>query len=220
MNVLALTIAALIVSGYASSATAQDVQPVGKEIVPPFGYIGFCLRNAKDCQRSQDARDTINLDKTKWRELNHINDYVNQTIRPADDIALHNRTEWWSYPSKNRGDCEDYALLKRKLLIERGWPANSLLLAIVKQWDGRGHAVLLAVTQQGEYVLDNQHWKIELWQKTSYQWVKRQSKHHPYVWVNLDAARQPETPMTLSEPIPERLDERSVPKLEIQGGSS
>ena len=220
MNILTSTIAALIVSGYSSAAAAQNVQPVGREIVPPLGYIGFCLRNVEDCQRSQDKRDTVKLDKAKWRELNHINDYVNQTIRPADDLALHNRTDWWSYPSKNRGDCEDYALLKRKLLIEQGWPANSLLLSIVKQWDGKGHAVLLAVTQQGEYVLDNQSWKIELWQETSYQWIKRQSKHHPYVWVNLDAKRQPETPMTLSEPIPLGLDERPFPKPEMQGGHS
>ncbi|MBV1885854.1 MAG: transglutaminase-like cysteine peptidase [Parvibaculaceae bacterium] len=220
MNVLSLTVATLIISGCTSATTAQDIQPIGQEIVPPFGYIGFCLRNAEDCQPSKNPLATVTLDKAKWHELNHVNEYVNQTIHPADDLSLHNRAEWWSYPSKNFGDCEDYALLKRKLLIERGWPANALLLSVVKRWDGVGHAVLLAVTHQGEYVLDNDNWKIEPWQDTPYLWIKRQSKHHPYVWVNLNANRQPKTPMTLTEPIPDELDKRNFPKMEPPGNQS
>jgi len=77
-------------------------------------------------------------------------------------------------------------LLKRKLLIDRGWPASALLISVVKEWSGAGHAVLLVVTDKGEYVLDNQSWSIVTWQDAPYTWVKRQSQSHPYVWVNLN----------------------------------
>lgn len=203
------------------SQNRSAAMPVGQEVVPPFGYIGFCLRNPEECQSQASGLQNaafetalappVHLSTDKWLELNHVNDYVNRTVRPVDDLALHNRAEWWSYPTANGGDCEDYALLKRKLLIERGWPANSLLLSVVKQWDGAGHAVLLAVTQQGEYVLDNQSWEVSLWADAPYTWIKRQSRHHPYVWVNLDADRQSQGSMRSAELPPKGMKDRQFP---------
>jgi hypothetical protein len=32
--------------------------------------------------------------------------------------------ERWSYPDDGYGDCEDYALLKRRMLIEAGWAGD------------------------------------------------------------------------------------------------
>jgi len=46
--------------------------------------------------------------------------------------------ERWSYPDDGYGDCEDYALLKRRMLIEAGWPREALLLTLVRGGDGEG----------------------------------------------------------------------------------
>jgi predicted transglutaminase-like cysteine proteinase len=162
----------------------------GSQVVPPFGYIGFCLRHAAECETGTDTPSSVELTPEKWRELNEVNDYVNKAIRPVEDIELYSRAEWWAYPGEEGGDCEDYALLKRKLLIERGWPADALLLSVVKEWNGAGHAVLTAVTDKGDYALDNQAANIVLWKDTPYSWVKRQSRTHPYMWVNLDPERE------------------------------
>ena len=69
----------------------------------------------------------------------------------------------------DRGDCEDYALLKQKLLIERGWPSSSLLMTVVRDEKGEGHAVLTARTSQGDFVLDNKVEAVKLWNRSGYE---------------------------------------------------
>ena len=93
------------------------------------------------------------------------------------------------------GDCEDLALLKQKMLEQRGWPAEALTIAVVREWNGAGHAVLVVSTDKGDLVLDNKTWKIESWTETPYTWVKRQSRKRPYVWVSLD----PSKPATVAD---------------------
>ncbi len=44
------------------------------------------------------------------------------------------------------GDCEDYALLKRKMLMQAGWPREALLMTVVRDKKGEGHAVLTVKT--------------------------------------------------------------------------
>jgi predicted transglutaminase-like cysteine proteinase len=64
--------------------------------------------------------------------------------------------DYWQ-PATWAGDCEDYALLKRKRLIARGWPAEDLQVMFVEAKPGRfrgGHAVLVSHSKQA--VLDNQ----------------------------------------------------------------
>jgi predicted transglutaminase-like cysteine proteinase len=97
--------------------------------------------------------------------------------------------ERWSYPDDGYGDCEDYVLLKRRILIQSGWPREALLVAVVRDKDGDGHAVLTVTTDKGDYVLDNQTEKILLWSETGYRFVKRQSQSNPNVWVSLDDLR-------------------------------
>ncbi len=129
------------------------------------------------------------LTDSRWRELTEVNSRVNDQVRPVRDDVLYQRTEWWSYPTNNAGDCEDYALLKRKLLLAKGWPASVLLLATANQWNGEGHAVLVVVTDRGDFVLDNQTEAVVGWQDVPYKWVSRQSQENPNKWVNLDPTR-------------------------------
>ncbi|MGD0025174.1 MAG: transglutaminase-like cysteine peptidase, partial [Xanthobacteraceae bacterium] len=87
------------------------------------------------------------------------------------------------------GDCEDYVLLKRRMLMQAGWPREALLITVVRDLHGDGHAILTVKTDKGEFILDNQRDEILLWSDTGYRFVKRQSQSDPNVWVSLGEPR-------------------------------
>ena len=181
---------------------ASARMPSGRQVMPPYGYIGFCLRDPKACEGGTDAPRDIAMNAQKWAELNKVNDWVNQNVPEYEDRQLFGRSEWWTVADpKIGGDCEDLALLKQKMLEKRGWPAEALSIAVVREWNGAGHAVLVVATDRGDVVLDNKTWKIEPWKDTPYTWVKKQSRKRPYVWVSLDPAK------------PARLADASLPPL-------
>jgi predicted transglutaminase-like cysteine proteinase len=154
---------------------------------PPVGYVDFCRNFTDQCEsRGIDTPEGLSADR--WRELRSVNSGVNHTIAPATDLALYHTEEVWTLP-KSRGDCEDYVLLKRKELVERGWPTSALLVTVVFDEVGDGHAVLLARTNRGEFVLDNKTDAIRPWYETAYQFVKRQSTSDPNRWVALGDPR-------------------------------
>ena len=93
--------------------------------------------------------------------------------------------ERWNYPDDGYGDCEDYALQKRKMLMQAGWPRPALLMTVVRDRNGDGHAVLTVRTDKGEFILDNEVDEILPWSDTGYHFVKRQSQSDPNVWVSL-----------------------------------
>jgi predicted transglutaminase-like cysteine proteinase len=101
----------------------------------------------------------------------------------------HGLVEKWSYPDDGYGDCEDYVLLKRRMLMEAGWPREALLITVVRDRKGDGHAVLTVKTDQGEFILDNQNEDIVLWSEAGYRFVKRQSQSDPNAWVSLGDPR-------------------------------
>lgn len=156
------------------------------ETLPPVGYVDFCNRKPQECMGHVNrVGKTISMTPERWRELNAVNDYVNTTILPATDMEIHNVPEYWTYPEVY-GDCEDYALLKRRYLIELGWPSEALLMTVVLDENKEGHAVLMARTVEGDFILDNQIRSVKLWNRTPYHYLKRQSRHDPNVWVSLD----------------------------------
>ncbi len=118
-----------------------------------------------------------------------VNKWVNDTIKPITDMDQWGVVEKWSYPDTGRGDCEDYVLLKRRMLIQAGWPREALLITVVRERNGDGHAVLTVKTDKGEFILDNQYPDILLWSDTNYRFVKRQSQHDQNVWISLGDPR-------------------------------
>ena len=103
---------------------------------------------------------------------------------------MFGREEVWVYPT-SKGDCEDFVLLKRHELIRRGWPIGSLLVTVVRQKNGDGHAVLTVLTDRGDLVLDNLEDQVKVWSQTEYLYVKRQSEFDTGRWVAIDDARMP-----------------------------
>ena len=85
-----------------------------------------------------------------------VNAWVNQNIQPVTDLEHWGVVERWNYPDDGKGDCEDYVLLKRRMLMQAGWPREALLITVVRDKKGDGHAVLTVKTNHGEFILDNQ----------------------------------------------------------------
>jgi len=121
------------------------------------------------------------------RELQRINTQVNRSIRRSDDYAAYGRADYWAagVDHVKRGDCEDYALAKRRALIEAGAPGEALSIAIVRTFHGEMHAVLLVATNEGEVVLDNLSPWILPWNEAPYQWLDRQAPGAPTKWVHV-----------------------------------
>jgi predicted transglutaminase-like cysteine proteinase len=155
------------------------------ETLPPIGYVNFCRESPADCRPGRRFADRIQLTAAKLRLVETVNSEVNTTVQPITDLELYGKTEWWSYPMDNKGDCEDYVLLKRKMLIERGFPESALLITVVRDENNEGHAVLTVRTDQGDFILDNKRREIMRWADAPYIFVKRQSERNPLVWISL-----------------------------------
>lgn len=154
------------------------------ETLPPIGYVNFCRERADECQPSRRFADRVQLTNGKFAELKEVNKSVNDAVAPITDMDLYGEVEVWTYPVKE-GDCEDYVLLKRRILIERGWPESTLLITVVRDENNEGHAVLTVRTDRGDYVLDNKQSKVLAWADTPYTFVKQQSARNPLVWTSL-----------------------------------
>ena len=158
---------------------------VGQETKPPIGWRQFCTDNPRDCDaQGGGARDVV-LNAKAWSDLVRINRWANDNIEPMTDMEHWGVGERWDYPDDGYGDCEDYVLLKRQMLIKAGWPRSALLVTVVRDKKGDGHAVLTAKTDKGEFILDNQNEGVVLWSESGYRFVKRQSQANPNAWVAL-----------------------------------
>ena len=162
---------------------------VGEETRAPIGWVEFCTHRSWECDAGPTTARDVTLTPKAWKELVRINRLVNTRIRPMTDLEHYGVVEKWAYPDDGYGDCEDYVLLKRRMLMEAGWPREALLITVVRDKKGDGHAVLTVKTDQGEFVLDNQSEEIAPWSQTGYRFVKRQSQSDPNVWVSLGDAR-------------------------------
>ena len=156
---------------------------------PPAGWVEFCVRQPGECASTTTAPRDLALSPEAWKDLVRVNKWVNETIKPLTDLEHWGVVERGSYPDDGYGDCEDYVLLKRRMLIQAGWPREALLLTVVRDKKQEGHAVLTVTTDRGDYVLDNQTEDILLWSRTGYRFVKRQSQSNLNVWVSLDDLR-------------------------------
>ncbi len=162
----------------ASLSVLQDVRP-------PIGWVQFCQDYSEYCNVPVLPARDVTLEESNWKELLRINAAVNREIEPVTDQDHWGVPEHWDIPTDGKGDCEDYALEKRRRLMLSGWPRQALLITVVRDKRGDGHAVLTVKTDRGDFVLDNQEGKILLWADTGYKFIKRQSQEDPNRWVGL-----------------------------------
>ena len=155
------------------------------ETKAPWGWADFCTRHRDECDVADLTPEPVILNAPLWSEIETINHEVNASIREADDREVYGVVERWEYPTSGSGDCEDFALQKRKELIALGLPRQALLMTVVIDENGAGHAVLTLRSNRGDFVLDNRTDKILGWKATNYVFVKMQSEQNPNSWQRI-----------------------------------
>ena len=185
-------VALAIFAGPAIASSSVDLSnpafaPTGGATSVPIGASEFCKTHRVDCRPNAGPQIEALTDRN-WQQLVAVNDAVNSAVSPITDRDLYNVTELWTYPA-GRGDCEDFALEKRRQLIANGWSPGALMMTVVRQANGEGHAVLMVRTDRGDLVLDNQDGRVLVWNDTPYEFVKRQSQTDPRKWVGITDTR-------------------------------
>ncbi len=172
-------------SGHAGTLALQaSYATLGGQTSVPYGWLDFCRREPQECNQQALPAIDVNLTEKTWQILNRINVYVNRTIQPVSNFDhWGTMLDHWDYPIDGKGDCKIYALYKRKLLMETGLPRQALLMTIVRDQNGEGHAILTVKTNRGEFILDNMRDEIRPWDATGYHFYKRQSQENPNIWV-------------------------------------
>lgn len=181
------TAAVACLPGVAASGSGAGVSMVvGKLTSQPIGHFEFCKLNRTECSQRLPSVLPHKLTPERWTEIERVNASVNARITPKRDKLIYGREEVWTYPV-TEGDCEDFALLKRRELAAKGFSLSDLLITVVRKPDGEGHAILTVRTADGDFVLDNLDPKVRRWNETGYVYVKRQSSRDTGRWRSIES---------------------------------
>lgn len=160
---------------------------LGQATFTPTGWAEFCSRYKGDCEKSRERLAEITSSDANVALIDRVNKQVNNSIKPLPDFDHWREIDRWDYAEDGSGDCEDYALVKRRLLLAAGLPQGALLMTVVRDENMEGHAVLTVRTDRGDLVLDNMSDQLRLWFRTPYRFVKIQSQLDPNMWVAIGA---------------------------------
>lgn len=155
----------------------------------PIGARQFCVERPDECQVVSVGAGPVKLTPRRLGDLDSVNRRINGAITAVTDQDYYGKREVWTYPDDGFGDCEDFALLKRRELMQLGWPASSLRMALVRQRNGEAHAVLFVTTDRGDFVLDNLVADVLDWSQTSYKFVKISSPETLNRWIDVEDDR-------------------------------
>lgn len=163
--------------------TAQAVAGAGRLTAfqagaAPEGFDGICGRYGWACRSGHSGT----TDQAALQIATRINASVNREIRAQTDQSNYGVPERWTLPYNGRGDCEDFALLKMKRLIDAGIPASNLLLAVVAGSMPEPHVVLVLRSDSGDYVLDNLASRVSTWRASGYTFLRMQNPSNRARW--------------------------------------
>jgi predicted transglutaminase-like cysteine proteinase len=175
--------------GFGATYAGASFMPTGGRTTQPIGHYEFCQRLPRECNEKTARQGPVELTRKLWAKIIDVNNAVNIRVVPRTDVEIYGREEYWAYPDKGYADCEDYALEKRRELMQAGVPAGDLLMTVARQPNGDGHAVLTVRTSMGDFVLDNLQPKVLAWSDTPYTYLKRQSTTNSGVWVSISDGR-------------------------------
>lgn len=164
-----------------SPAQATSLLHTVKEVPVPKGAVGLCQRYQWACDRSRigtigDAQQILKL-------ASKVNISVNRAIREVSDQSQYGRPEVWALPTNRGGDCEDFALIKKRELISRGVAPFQLLIATGLDRNRNSHAVLIVRTNRGDYVLDNLTDKMKRWDASGISFLRMQDPSTSTGWT-------------------------------------
>ncbi len=190
----ALALLVAVAAGILSAASAQadnkgsPAMVTGGITSQPIGHYEFCQKYVSECDIRSKLTPPPRVTEYGWQVIRDVNKNVNATIIAMTDMEVYGKEEVWEYP-KTAGDCEDFVLLKRKKLIERGFAVSDLLITVVRKPDGEGHAVLTLRTNDGDFILDNLTDDVKIWTDTDYTYLKRQASFNTGRWVSIEDGR-------------------------------
>jgi predicted transglutaminase-like cysteine proteinase len=189
---LALTITAATAQAQTWSILPSVAQPVAKvgNAKPIVGWVRFCEQNPAECTVDPSEPAMIELTAKDWQALNRINQQVNGAIEAKTDNDHWGVEDVWDLAEDGYGDCEDYQLVKRRRLVEAGFPRRALRMTVVIDEEGAGHAVMMVRTNRGDFILDNKRNAILPWHKTGYVYIKREGDEG-MAWASLGGRSSP-----------------------------
>ncbi len=93
------------------------------------------------------------------KTLRMVNGFYNRLASRKDE-DFYGIGEYWATPleflTNRSGDCEDYAIIKYFALQFMGWNPDKLWVVFLREnIRNSGHAVLVAESKRGQFVLDN-----------------------------------------------------------------
>lgn len=182
----ALAVAAVIagVAPATASAAAYSFLPARGQSAPPSGARSLCRLYDWACRAPSGGQ----LTQAQIDLAVEVNRRVNRQVREITDAAQYGRAEVWALPTRRGGDCEDFALMKKRDLVAAGLPPERLLLAAVLDRSRASHAVLVLRTDSGDLVLDNLTDRVSGWRSTGYTFIRMQDPRRPSRWVALTRA--------------------------------
>jgi predicted transglutaminase-like cysteine proteinase len=141
---------------------------------PPTQYAGFCSVYPGACALTGEP--VLDWTEELHAVLERVNAEVNAEIEFVSDPDNHGKEEVWSLPVDCRGDCEDFALEKRRRLTdEEGLPRAAFTMGIAfHEVQFFPHAILFAETSRGTWVLDNLHDELLCWDALPYRYTRRE----------------------------------------------
>jgi predicted transglutaminase-like cysteine proteinase len=189
--------AAMGVGGMAAAQPPAGLPPVAPILAetgparPVPAWTALCERDPPECAVDAGETEAIRLTRAVWQTIRAVNARVNAAVEPLTDERHWGVADLWGLPEDGFGDCEDYQLQKRRLLVAAGLPRRALLMTVVVDEKGEGHAVLLVRTDRGDFVLDNKTAAVRPWDETGYVFVKRESASG--AWASLGGVASPAT---------------------------
>lgn len=169
-----------VICAAGSSVEAAQWSEAGGLTSIPYGHLDYCKRNPRDCKPHKADRP-IQLTNARLALLHDVTKSVNRRIKAVSDQKNYGLRDHWVIPENGKGDCEDYVLMKRKLLLARGFSASQLLITLVQGHEP--HVVLTVRTNQGDLILDNMNDDVRPVEKTRYRYIKMQSPAHSGQWL-------------------------------------
>ncbi len=189
-STMAVILGALLTVSVSAPTATPSPRPqasmiTGSVTSQPIGHYQFCRELPGECHSTRSNMAAPKVTAAGWKTVRDVNRMVNTEITPVTDEELYGQEEKWAYPT-TAGDCEDFALLKRRILMQRGFPEASLLITVVRKPDGEGHAVLTLRTASGDFILDNLEDEVKPWYATPYRYLKRQATFDSGRWVSIE----------------------------------
>jgi predicted transglutaminase-like cysteine proteinase len=191
-------LALLLIAGGASAAQAQQGAvgiPVASapanasgDARAPYAWSDLCRRSPAECRVDVNEPERAEMTPKLWKAMTTLNARINREIEAITDEDHWGVVDRWDLPEDGKGDCEDFALLKRKRLAEIGVPRRAMLMTVVIDEENAGHAVLMIRTDRGDFILDNKRNAVLPWSQTGYVYVKRESQVRTG-WTSLGGAQ-------------------------------